>query len=135
MDPSGVLELLTETGQTDGDGQKGKRHAPQSKQEHDSERAMMACVTKGSVSPTRLIIPSGSTNRSHPSAGSHDGRSSTSHMPPITNRRPGRVVRAANHAMGKPTTSPKTAAALLTQSELSNATAVLPVKAPARYER
>ena len=44
-------------------------------------------------------------------------------------RRPGSVVRAASQAMGKPSAAPKTAAALLTHSEFTIATAVAPVSA------
>jgi hypothetical protein len=65
-------------------------------------------------------------------AGSHDGSSSASHMPPLTRRRPGMVVRAASQATGKPTASPMTAAADDTHSELTTATAVDPVSACCR---
>ena len=90
---------------------------------------MIRWVTHGQSSPSRYITPSGSTSRSQPSAGSHDGSSSASHMPPLTQRRPGIVVRAASQAMGKPRPRPITAAALDTQSELTMATAVDPVSA------
>jgi hypothetical protein len=62
---------------------------------------MIACVTHGQSSPSRYITPSGCTIRSQPSAGSHDGSSSTSHMAPDTSRRPGKVVRAASQAIGE----------------------------------
>jgi hypothetical protein len=54
-------------------------------------------------------------------------------MAPDTSRRPGRVVRAASQAMGKPSATPNAAAALLTQSELTTATAVAPLSAWCRY--
>jgi hypothetical protein len=44
-------------------------------------------------------------------------------MPPGTNRRPGRVVRPASRAIGKPMASPSAAAAVLTHSEFVMATA------------
>ena len=94
---------------------------------------MMACVSQGQSSPARYITPSGWTSRSQPSAGSQDGSSSTSHMAPGTNRRPGSVVRPASQAIGKPMARPSTAAALLTHSELPMATAVVPVNAWRRY--
>ena len=90
---------------------------------------MMAWVTHGQSSPARYITPSGWTSRSQPRAGSQEGSSSTSHMLPATNRRPGRVVRPASHAIGKPMASPSAAAAALTHSELVMATAVAPVNA------
>ena len=90
---------------------------------------MMAWVTQGQSRPTRYITPSCWTSRSQPSAGSQDGSSSTSHMAPGTNRRPGSVVRPASQAIGKPMASPSAAAALLTHSELPMATAVAPVNA------
>ena len=86
-------------------------------------------MTHGQSRPIRYITPSGWTIRSQPSAGSQDGSSSTSHMAPGTRRRPGRVVRAASQAIGKPIATPSTAAALLTHSELTTATAVAPVSA------
>ena len=87
----------------------------------------MAWVTNGQSRPIRYIAPSGSTSRSQPSAGSQDGSSSTSHIPAATSHRPGNVVRAASQAMGKPMASPSRAAALLTHSELTTATALAPV--------
>jgi hypothetical protein len=88
---------------------------------------MTVCVTHGQLSPSRYMTPSCWTIRSQPSAGSQEGSSSASHMPPETQRRPGMVVRAASHAMGKPTTRPIPAAADDTHSELTTATAVAPV--------
>ncbi len=73
------------------------------------------------------MTPSCCTSRSQPVAGSQDGSSSASHMPPETQRRPGMVVRAASQAMGKPMPRPMTAAAADTHSELTIATAVDPV--------
>ena len=93
---------------------------------------MIRWVTHGQSSPSRYITPSGSTSRTQPSAGSQDGSSSASHMPPLTQRRPGIVVRAASHATGNPTARPITAAALDTHSELTMATAVDPVSACCR---
>jgi len=90
---------------------------------------MIRWVTHGQSSPSRYITPSGWTIRSQPRAGSHDGRSSTSHMAAGMNRRPGRVVREASHAMGKPIAMPSAAAALPTHSEFTIATAVAPVSA------
>jgi len=89
---------------------------------------MMAWVIHGQLRPARYMTPSGSTSRSQPSAGSHDGNSSTSHIEPATRRRPGREVRPASQAIGKPMASPSAAAALLTQSELVMAAAVTPVR-------
>src|ERR1022692_3351394 len=85
---------------------------------------MTAWVPQGQPSPSRYITPSGCTIRSQPRAGSQDGSSRTSHMAPGTRRRPGKVVRATSQAMGKPSVTPSTAAALLTHSELTTATAV-----------
>ena len=90
---------------------------------------MIRWVTNGQSSPSRYITPSGWTSRSQPSAGSHDGSSSTSHMAPATNRRPGSVVRAASQAIGKPSARPSAAAAQLTHIEFTIATAVAPVSA------
>ena len=75
------------------------------------------------------MTPSCWTSRSQPVAGSQDGSSRASHMPPLTRRRPGMVVRAASQATGKPTRRPMTAAADDTHSELTIATAVDPVSA------
>ena len=89
---------------------------------------MMACVTQGQSRPARYMTPSGWTSRSQPSAGSHEGNSSTSHIEPATSRRPGSVVRPASQAIGKPMASPSPAAALLTHSELVMAIPVAPVR-------
>ncbi len=70
------------------------------------------------------MTPSSWTSRTQPSAGSQDGSRRTSHMLPATSRRPGSVVRAAAQAIGPPIASPSTAAAQLTQIELTSATAV-----------
>ena len=86
-------------------------------------------MTNGQSSPSRYITPSGCTMRSQPSAGSQDGSSSTSHIAGGTNRRPGRVVRATSQATGNPIAMPARAAALLTHSEFTIATAVEPVSA------
>ena len=67
---------------------------------------MIRWVTHGQSSPIRYITPSCWTSRSQPIAGSQDGSSSASHMPPLTQRRPGIVVRAASQAMGKPSSEP-----------------------------
>ncbi len=88
---------------------------------------MIACVTNGRFRPTRYMTPSAWTSRSQPSAGSHDGSSSTSHIPPAAHRRPGSVVRPASQAIGNPMARPSAAAAQLTHSELATATAVAPV--------
>ena len=66
---------------------------------------MIAWVTHGQSSPSRYMTPSGCTSRTQPSAGSQDGSSSTSHIPPATSRRPGSVVRLASQAIGKPSAS------------------------------
>ena len=94
---------------------------------------MIRCVTNGQSRPIRYITPCCCTSRSQPSAGSQDGSSSDSHMPPLTNLRPGIVVRAASQATGSPSKSPSKAAAQLTHSELTSATAVAPVSAWCRY--
>jgi hypothetical protein len=90
---------------------------------------MIRWVTHGQSSPIRYITPSGWTIRSQPRAGSQDGSSSTSHIAGRTSWRPGRVVRAASQAMGKPMAIPSAAAALLTHSEFTMDTAVAPVSA------
>ncbi len=90
---------------------------------------MTRWVTHGQSSPTRYMTPSCWTSRSQPVAGSQDGSSSASHMPPDTQRRPGIVVRAASQATGKPTSKPMHAAVADTHSELTIATAVEPVSA------
>jgi hypothetical protein len=92
----------------------------------------MAWVTQSRSRPSRYIAPSGSTSRSQPSAGSHEGSSSTSHMPGATSHRPRMLVRAASQAIGKPMASPSRAAAVLTHSELTTATPVVPVKVSRR---
>ena len=78
------------------------------------------------------MTPSACTSRCQPSAGSHDGSSSTSHIAPATNRRPGSVVRPASQAIGRPIATPRTAAAALTHSESVIAMAVAPVNAARR---
>ena len=88
---------------------------------------MIRWVTHGQSSPIRYMTPSCWTSRSQPVAGSQDGSSRASHMPPETQRRPGIVVRAASQAMGKPRPRPMTAATTDTHSELTIATAVDPV--------
>ena len=88
---------------------------------------MMRLVAHGQSRPIRYMTPSGWTSRSQPVAGSQDGSSRASHMPPLTRRRPGIVVLAASQATGKPTRRPIPAAAMDTQSELTIATAVDPV--------
>ncbi len=92
----------------------------------------IACVTNGRLSPLRYITPSTWTSRTQPSDGSHEGSSSTSHMPPATKRRPGIAVRLVTQAIGKPIAKPSAAAAQLTQIELTSASMFAPVKACSR---